>query len=62
MLPPDEMLIEELQMPTYEITNGKIRVMKKEIMRELLRRSPDRADALTLTFSPYGFFGALDLS
>ena len=50
MLPPDEMLIEELQTPTYEVINGKIRVMKKETMRELLKRSPDRADALCLTF------------
>ena len=50
MLPPDEQLIEELQTPTYEIQNGKIRVMKKVTMRELLKRSPDRADALCLTF------------
>lgn len=50
MLPPDEMLTEELQTPTYEVMNGKIRVMKKETMRELLKRSPDRADALCLSF------------
>jgi hypothetical protein len=50
MLPPDEQLLEELQTPTYEIQNGKIRVMKKDTMRELLKRSPDRADALCLTF------------
>ncbi len=50
MLPPDEPLVEELQTPTYEIDNGKIRVMKKNVMRELLKRSPDRADALCLTF------------
>jgi hypothetical protein len=50
MLPPDEMLIEELQTPTYEVKNGKIRVMDKATMRELLKRSPDRADALCLTF------------
>lgn len=50
MLPPDEALIEELQTPTYEVQNGKIRVMRKETMRELLKRSPDRADALCLTF------------
>ncbi|MEJ2731879.1 MAG: hypothetical protein P8185_25780 [Deltaproteobacteria bacterium] len=50
MLPPDEMLIEELQTPTYEVKNGKIRVMDKATMRELLKRSPDRADSLTLTF------------
>jgi len=62
MLPPDEMLIEELQTPTYEVANGKVRVMRKDVMRELLRRSPDRADALCLTFAPSGFFGSLDLS
>ena len=50
MLPPDEMLIEELTVPTYEVYNGKIKVMKKDTMRELLKRSPDRADALCLTF------------
>lgn len=56
MLPPDEMLVEELQIPTYEVSNGKIRVMKKDVMRDLLKRSPDRADALCLTFSSSGFF------
>jgi hypothetical protein len=50
MLPPDELLIEELQTPTYEVENGKIRVMKKSTIRELIKRSPDRADSLTLTF------------
>ena len=30
MLPPDELLIEELATPTYEVVNGKIRVMKEE--------------------------------
>ena len=62
MLPPDEMLVEELQTPTYEVVNGKIRVMKKITMRELLRRSPDRADSLCLTFAPGGFFEMFDLS
>jgi hypothetical protein len=62
MLPPDEMLFEELQVPTYEVANGKIRVMKKDTMRELLKRSPDRADALCLTFTPSGFFTECDLS
>lgn len=62
MLPPDEMLIEELQAPSYEVTAGKIRVMKKVTMRELLKRSPDRADALCLTFAvDDSFFGGLIL-
>jgi hypothetical protein len=50
MLPPDELLIEELQTPTYEVENGKIRIMKKSTIRELIKRSPDRADSLCLTF------------
>jgi len=50
MLPPDELLNEELSTPTYEVVNGKVRVMRKGIMRELLKRSPDRADSLCLTF------------
>ena len=54
MLPPDEMLIEELQTPTYEVDRGKIRVMKKDTMREILKRSPDRADGLCLTFHSGG--------
>jgi hypothetical protein len=62
MLPPDELLIEELQTPTYEVERGKIRVMKKLTMREVLKRSPDRADALCLTFHSGGFFAGLDFS
>lgn len=54
MLPPDEMLIEELQTPTYEVEGGKVRVMKKKTMREILKRSPDRADALCMTFYQKG--------
>lgn len=53
MLPRDHMLIEELRLPTY--TNNlqnKIVVMDKDTMRDLLRRSPDRADALCMTFNP----------
>jgi len=35
-------------------------MMRKEVMRELLKRSPDRADALCLTFYDAGYFaGAL---
>ncbi len=60
MLPSDELLLEELLAPTYEVKNGKIRIMKKDIMRDLLKRSPDRADALALTFAPEGFFTNCD--
>lgn len=53
MLPPDEKLIEELMTPTYDNPKGKIMVMSKEEMRQVLKRSPDRADALCLTFAPF---------
>ncbi|MCK5682502.1 hypothetical protein KAJ27_00210 [bacterium] len=60
MLPPDNDLIEELLVANYEVMNGKIRIMKKVTMRELLKRSPDRADALCLTFGiDDGFFAGL---
>jgi len=62
MLPPDEILIEELSTPTYIVENGKIRVMQKKVMKELLKRSPDRLDALSLTFYDGGFFTNCDLS
>jgi hypothetical protein len=62
MLPADEMLLEELLVPDYKVENGKIRVMKKNTMRELLRRSSDRADALCLTFASAGFFQDCDFN
>lgn len=52
MLPPDDELLEELLIPTYEQVGRFIRVMEKKDMRKLLGRSPDRADALCLTFAP----------
>lgn len=51
MLPPDEQLQEELAIPTYQ-TGKVIKVMDKETMKELLRRSPDRAESLIMTFAP----------
>lgn len=51
MLPPDEELIEELICPTYSTDSGKIEIMKKKDMKEILRRSPNKADALCLTFA-----------
>lgn len=53
MLPNDRMLLEELRTPTYSVPNGKIKVMNKDTMREMLRRSPDRADAFCMTFAPF---------
>jgi hypothetical protein len=53
MLPPDRLLLQELSTPLYSVKeNGKIKVSTKDDMRESLRRSPDRADALCLTFLP----------
>lgn len=63
MLPNDEQLLEELAVATYSIDeSGRIRILKKDEMRKQLQRSPDRADALCLTFNPSGFFGSCDLS
>lgn len=55
MLPPDEFLTQELKTVTYHTdrTSGKIRVMDKDTIRILLRRSSDRADALCMTFAPH---------
>ena len=62
MLPPDDELIEELLCPTYEIPGGEIRVMKKDLIKEHIKRSPNKADALCLTFYSGGFFSGCDLS
>jgi len=58
MIPPDEELIEELTTPTYEIQNGKIKVMSQDDIKEVLGRSPNKADALRHTFAGVtgGFF------
>jgi hypothetical protein len=54
MLPPDEMLLEELHTATYTTDkhNGKITVMSQEEFKELLKRSPNKANGLGLTFAP----------
>jgi intein/homing endonuclease len=52
MLPPDDELEEELLVATYEVQGKYVRIMDKPHMKELLGRSPDRADALSLTFTP----------
>lgn len=58
MLCPDEELIEELTTPTYDIQNGKIKVMSQDDIKEVLGRSPNKADALRQTFAGVtgGFF------
>lgn len=48
-LPDDYKLHEELRAPTYTITElGKRKVMSKDDIKEVIQRSPDRADALAL--------------
>jgi hypothetical protein len=51
MLPPDEDLLEEIHTLTYEIKNGKIKVMSTDTIRELLKRSPDRLMSLVMTMA-----------
>lgn len=51
MLPPDQLLIDELQALTYEIRGSKIKVIEKKELRKILGRSPDRLDAAALTFA-----------
>jgi len=52
MLPPDASLADELCTPHYRTLRGKLKVDDKATMRARLKRSPDRADALCLTFAP----------
>lgn len=54
MLPPDERLIDGLAAPTYTVDkrSGKIKVTDKETLKEVLKYSPDEADALCMTFAP----------
>lgn len=51
MLPPDDELLEELHTATYDVEGKYIRVMDKDTFKELLKRSPNSADALCLTFA-----------
>lgn len=56
MLPPNEELLEELAVPTYSTDSGKVEVMKKPDMKEVLKRSPNHLDALAMTFAGGGSF------
>jgi hypothetical protein len=49
MIPPDNELIEEMEVLTYEIKKGKIKVMDTDTIKELLRRSPDKLMAAAMT-------------
>jgi len=51
ILPNDKHLEDELCMPTYALKGGKLLLEPKEKMKERLRRSPDKADALAQTFA-----------
>ena len=52
-LPNDEELINELATPRYSIPNGKIVIERKSDLKKRGLRSPDKADALCLTFAGY---------
>ncbi len=55
MLPPDEELREELLAPLYYFDDHRrIKVASKDTLRGQLGRSPNKADALALTFAPEG--------
>ncbi len=50
-IPKDDALLEELLNISYTFTEtGKIRIVKKDAMKEELGRSPDKADGLALSF------------
>jgi len=52
-LPRDDQLTQELAEHKYEVSSdGKIRIEPKDDIKERLGRSPDKADALSLTFFP----------
>lgn len=50
-LPQDPILLKELTIPSYTFKEGKFLLQPKEQIKKLLRFSPDRADALALTFA-----------
>lgn len=50
-LPEDRELKEELCATTYVYQGDKFRIVEKELIKKQLGRSPDKADALALTFA-----------
>lgn len=54
MIPDDPLLIMDLSTPTYDnfSRKGKIKISDKKVIRDRLKRSSDRGDALCLTFMP----------
>ncbi len=58
MLPDDEELREELPVLRFWDKNGRIKVTDKDSLRDILKRSPNKTDALALTFAPHkGYTG-----
>lgn len=51
VLPNDPELVKELTAPTYTFQNGKFLLEPKDQIKERLGYSPDKADALCLTFA-----------
>jgi hypothetical protein len=52
-LPHDPELAQELMETKWKfMSNGKIQIEAKEELRKRLKRSPDKADSLALTFYP----------
>lgn len=50
-LPPDQELKEELCATTYSFQGDKFRLDSKDDIKDVIGRSPDKADALALTFA-----------
>ena len=50
-LPNDSELVRELTAPTYTFSNGKFQVEPKDMIKKRLGFSPDKGDALALTFA-----------
>ena len=51
MLPPDEELLEELRIIAYNTDGRYVRVMTKGVIKDNIGRSPNKFDALCLTFA-----------
>lgn len=52
-LPPDDELAQELTATQWETkSNGKIKIVDKDEIKKLIGRSPDKADAVALSFWP----------
>jgi hypothetical protein len=53
LLPPNDLMVSDLNTPTWTITTGvppKIKVLEKDEVTELLGRSPDNGDAVVMAY------------